>query len=59
MHLDVKVGSGLPEQERRTRIEKVANRLSAAGGSICQRIDNEEGFWLVMQDPEGNEFCVD
>jgi hypothetical protein len=58
LHLDVKVGSGLPDAERRTRIEAVANQLVAAGGSIYRRVDDEEGYWLVMQDPEGNEFCV-
>ncbi|MFG1948331.1 VOC family protein [Nonomuraea sp. NPDC048826] len=58
VHLDVKVGSGLPDAERRARIEEVANRLRAVGGSVSRRIDHEEGFWLVMQDPEGNEFCV-
>ena len=33
-------------------------QLEAAGASIYGRVDNEEGFWLIMQDPEGNEFCV-
>jgi hypothetical protein len=30
----------------------------SAGATIQQRFDSDEGFWLVMQDPEGNEFCV-
>jgi hypothetical protein len=58
LHLDVKVGRGLDDAERRARIEAVGSQLVAAGGSILRRIDDEEGFWLVMQDPEGNEFCV-
>jgi hypothetical protein len=58
LHLDVKVGNGLPDGERRERIETTAARLVAAGASIARRVDDSEGFWLVLQDPEGNEFCV-
>jgi len=58
LHLDVKVGRELPDPERRAHIEAVGNQLEAAGASIYGRVDNEEGFWLIMQDPEGNEFCV-
>ena len=32
-----------------------ADRLSVEGASV-QRHD--DGSWIVMQDPEGNEFCV-
>ncbi|MFG2107369.1 VOC family protein [Micromonospora chersina] len=53
VHPDVKAGGPPPDAERRARIEAVGNRLMAAGGSIYRRVDNEEGFWLVMQDPEG------
>lgn len=58
VHLDVKAGGAVPDAERRARIEAVGNQLVAAGGSIYRRVDNDEGFWLIMQDPEGNEFCV-
>lgn len=58
VHLDVKVGRRLPAAERRPRIEEVGRELVAAGGSVQRRFDDDEGFWLVMQDPEGNEFCV-
>jgi hypothetical protein len=58
VHLDVKAGGRLPATERRARIEEVGRGLVAAGGSVQQRFDDQEGFWLVMQDPEGNEFCV-
>jgi len=54
----VKAGGSGSDTERRARIEAVGNLLVAAGGSTHRRVDNEEGFWLVMQDPEGNEFCV-
>jgi hypothetical protein len=54
----VKAGGSGPDTKRRARIEAVGSRLVAADGSTYRRVDNEEGFWLVMQDPEGNEFCV-
>jgi Glyoxalase-like domain len=58
LHLDVKVGRELPDTERPARIEAVGSQLVAAGASIYGQVDNEEGYWLIMQDPEGNEFCV-
>ena len=34
------------------------DRLTAAGATVQGRIDEGEGFWTVLLDPEGNEFCV-
>ncbi|NEA37056.1 VOC family protein [Streptomyces sp. SID13031] len=58
LHLDVKVAQGLDGADRRARIEAEAERLSALGATIAVTVDQPEGFHLVMQDPEGNEFCV-
>jgi hypothetical protein len=57
LHLDIKVARGLPAPERRDRIETEAARLVAAGGSIAQRIDQPDKFWIVMHDVEGNGRC--
>ena len=60
VHLDVSAsgGPGTPEAERRTRVAEAVGRLLEAGASV-QREFNEPGeHWVVMQDPEGNEFCV-
>ncbi|MGZ4131701.1 MAG: VOC family protein [Actinomycetota bacterium] len=60
VHVDVNAGGppGTPEAERRTRIAEAVGRLTQAGASV-QREFNEPGeHWVVMQDPEGNEFCV-
>ena len=54
----MKAGGAVPDTERRARIEAVGKQLVAAGGSIYRRVDNDEGFWLIMQDPVGNELCV-
>jgi hypothetical protein len=60
VHLDVNVGGGraAPEAERRQRILQAVERLVGAGASK-QREGAEMGeYWIVMQDPEGNEFCL-
>jgi Glyoxalase-like domain len=60
VHLDVHVpDSGeLKPDERQRRIEALAADLAAAGATEIDRFDEPIGWWIVMQDPEGNEFCV-
>ncbi|WBQ02507.1 VOC family protein [Kribbella sp. CA-293567] len=58
LHLDLKVAPGLEGAERRDRIEEEAARLVALGATIARPADDADGFHLVLQDPEGNEFCV-
>jgi hypothetical protein len=33
-------------------------RLEGLGATVVGRVDVAQSFWTVMQDPEGNEFCV-
>ena len=54
VHLDIKASNGLPPEQVHTRQEAEAERLVAAGAHIVARV---EGI-LVMQDVEGNEFCI-
>lgn len=55
LHIDIRVpGHGSPE-ERWRRITAEGERLVAAGATIVATV---AGHHLVMQDPEGNEFCV-
>ncbi|GIE99298.1 VOC family protein [Paractinoplanes rishiriensis] len=58
LHLDVKAAEGLAGDERRSRLESTTARLVDAGATVARMVDGPEGFWLVLQDPEGNEFCV-
>jgi hypothetical protein len=60
VHLDLHVGGGLgaPMEERKARIAAEADRLIAAGASRQREFDQGREYWLVMQDPEGNEFCL-
>lgn len=60
VHLDVSAGGG-NEVERPARtaaVEAHVEMLLEAGASFLARFDREREYWVVMQDPEGNEFCV-
>ena len=60
VHLDINAGGG-PGVDRETRVAAVeahVERLLGAGGAVSERFDDEQGYWVVMHDPEGNEFCV-
>ncbi|OLB73377.1 MAG: glyoxalase [Actinobacteria bacterium 13_2_20CM_2_71_6] len=60
LHLDLGVGGGhqTPLEVRRERVDAEAARLAGIGAARLHA--NEEGGWygVVMQDPEGNEFCL-
>ena len=60
VHLDLTVGGGpdVDDATRRSRVEQHAARLVGAGGTEVARLEEYGEFWIVMQDPEGNEFCV-
>jgi Glyoxalase-like domain len=62
LHLDLDVGGGrgVPLEVRRQRVTAEAERLAAEGATRL-RVQQTEGmdhFGIVMQDPEGNEFCL-
>jgi len=61
VHLDVRVGTGLVGDERVAVLEAECARLVALGGvrSHLLTADDENESCLVMQDVEGNEFCLD
>ena len=61
LHLDVRVGTGLVADERLATLEAECARLVALGAVRVRLLpadDNEESC-VVMQDLEGNEFCLD
>jgi hypothetical protein len=60
VHLDVNVGGGsqVPEAQRRPRVDAKAAALVAAGASELRRVEERGEYYVVMQDPEGNEFCL-
>ncbi|WP_030395222.1 MULTISPECIES: VOC family protein [Kitasatospora] len=61
LHLDVRVGTGLVGEERVAALEAECARLEALGGTRLHllRADGFNESCLVMQDVEGNEFCLD
>ena len=67
LHFDLNVSGGpsVPIDERRMRINAEVERLLGLGATkqhaweLPWRSLAEPGeYWVVMQDPEGNEFCV-
>ena len=61
VHLDIRVGSGLVGEERLAVLEAECARLLALGAARVRllRADDFTESCLVMQDVEGNEFCLD
>ena len=61
LHLDVRVGTGLVGEERLAALEAECARLVPLGATRFQLLlaDEENESCLVMQDIEGNEFCLD
>jgi hypothetical protein len=53
-------GRGLPIAERRARVEAAAGRRAREGATRVRAFDESalDDYWVVMLDPEGNEFCV-
>ena len=63
VHLDVQASVSDAEFEvRKAQIDRHVGRLEAAGATRQVVFEEERPwiteYWVVMQDPEGNEFCV-
>lgn len=61
VHLDLRVADrDTDAKNQRRAIDAEADRLVALGATKVKEFNEGEfGLWTVMQDPEGNEFCVD
>jgi hypothetical protein len=61
VHLDVRVGTGLVGEERLAALEAECARLVPLGAVRVRLLlaDEDNESCLVMQDIEGNEFCLD
>ena len=55
VHIDVNVTDGSGD---RTFIEEHVERLIDAGATRLEDHEELGAYWVVMRDPEGNEFCV-
>jgi len=62
VHLDVRAAPGLQGDERMAALEAACERLVALGATRERRFEPDpplEAGFIVMRDPEGNEFCLD
>ena len=60
IHLDLFVGGGrqVDVEERRRRVDGRVAELAALGAGVLRTTDEDGAYFVVMADPEGNEFCV-
>jgi hypothetical protein len=62
VHLDLRAAPGLAGEERMAALETECGRLVSLGARRLHRVEPDPppgaGF-IVMADPEGNEFCLD
>lgn len=60
LHIDVVSGAGEPGEGKKWDVLRAkAAELVDAGATVMGEFDEPGlGEWIVMQDPEGNEFCV-
>jgi len=58
VHLDLQVGAGADPAERPGVVAQEVERLTGLGATTVRVFDEMGEHWVVMADPEGNEFCV-
>lgn len=60
IHIDIRVAAGRPVDQaiREQWIRAKAVELVAAGATVVREESYGQLDHIVMQDPEGNEFCV-
>lgn len=62
LHIDVRAAEGLSGDERMAALERECERLLTLGATRLRRHEPAPPLsagWIVMSDPEGNEFCLD
>ncbi|MDX2344209.1 MAG: VOC family protein [Acidimicrobiia bacterium] len=59
VHLDVNAGGGhdVEYADRVDAVDRHVDHLVDLGATKIETF-GQRGYWVVMQDPEGNEFCV-
>jgi Glyoxalase-like domain len=59
VHLDLNVG--IPRDDpkaSRARVVEASRRLVSLGATKLREAEERGEYWIVMQDVEGNEFCL-
>jgi len=60
LHIDMNASEGpsVPKQKRKEQVRAEVGRVLKLGAVEQKEWEEGEGYWFVMQDPEGNEFCI-
>jgi hypothetical protein len=60
LHLDINAGGGhaTPPVEKAERVRATVDKLVASGATVVEERSKYGDRWVVLLDPEGNEFCV-
>ncbi len=60
MHLDLNMSDTrrVGQEEGRRRVDTETQRLVGLGATQIRVADERGEYWVVMADPEGNEFCI-
>jgi hypothetical protein len=58
VHLDVRASAGARGEDGRRAARETAEHLKTLGATERYEMEELGVFWITMQDPEGNEFCV-
>jgi len=61
VHLDLRAAAGVAPEGRDDALEAECRRLVALGARRVRRLEGNgiDATCIVMEDPEGNEFCLD
>jgi len=60
VHLDINITSGMgtPIEELRRLVDTAVERLASIGATVVERVHQYDGYFVILHDPEGNEFCA-
>jgi hypothetical protein len=58
VHVDLQPGAGQPPDKRPDVVRADVQRLVGLGATVVREVAEMGEFWIVLTDPEGNEFCV-
>jgi catechol 2,3-dioxygenase-like lactoylglutathione lyase family enzyme len=60
VHMDVRVSGvdNIPAAARHSMVDAEVIRLQGAGARHLRTVDDGMDYFAVLQDPEGNEFCI-
>ena len=57
LHLDVQAPKDTPG-DRRQQVDTEVQRVVGLGARKLHDVTDDAGYFVVMEDPEGNEFCI-